>query len=327
MRPAKGGGEANVLANGIIPGEHRLSQQYTTTEVIRMMGLTRRQLAYWSKLRLVEPRARWGERFYSFTDLVALETIKRLTDRGVAARRLRRAVVALGEQLGRTRTPLSRLRVVTNGREVVVHSPGTNGRPFEPLTGQFVMQFETARLAGKIRTLASRTAEEWFEIGLACDTTPETMERAVDAYERVLAIAPDWIEAHINLGTALYQLQRFDEARQSFEAAVALDPSNPLAHFNLSCVREQLHDLPGCVASLHRALDLSPQMADAHLNLAFAYEKMRRETLSHKHLALYLKYHPRGPWAQFARARLQLQMRQERRSGSHDKVTPFHRPA
>jgi len=54
--------------------EHR----YTRNEVERMMGVTRRELDYWTRLRLVLPRSRWGERFFNFSDLVALETIKRL---------------------------------------------------------------------------------------------------------------------------------------------------------------------------------------------------------------------------------------------------------
>ena len=45
------------------------------------MGVTRRELEYWTRLRLVLPRARWGERFFDFSDLVALETIKRLAAR------------------------------------------------------------------------------------------------------------------------------------------------------------------------------------------------------------------------------------------------------
>ena len=76
--------------------EHR----YTRNEVERMMGVTRRELDYWTRLRLVLPRARWGERFFNFSDLVALETIKRLAARKVPARRIRRAVTILQTELG-----------------------------------------------------------------------------------------------------------------------------------------------------------------------------------------------------------------------------------
>jgi tetratricopeptide (TPR) repeat protein len=298
-----------------------LNQQFTSGEVARMMSLTRRQLDYWARLRLVEPRARWGERFYGFADLVALETIKRLTARGVSARRLRRAIGALGEQLGAARTPLARVRVMTNGREVVVLTPGPNGKPFEPLTGQFVLEFETARLATKVRAMASRTAEQWFEIGLGCDTTPETLEKAVDAYQHALELAPGWMEAHINLGTALYQLHRLEESCGHFETAARLEPANALTHFNLACVLEPIGELEAATDRLRRAISLAPQMADAHLNLALIYEKTGRTLLSRKHLAHYLQYHPRGPWAEYARARTQP----ARSPSASNKITPFRR--
>src|SRR5271157_1683195 len=106
-----------------------------------MIGVSRSELDYLTRLRLVFPRARWGERFFSFSDLVALETIKRLTAHRVPAGRIRRAITALETELGDARTPLSMLRISTNGKQVVIHSPMAGARPFEPLTGQFVLHF------------------------------------------------------------------------------------------------------------------------------------------------------------------------------------------
>jgi len=104
------------------------------------MGVSRRDLEYWTRLRLVQPRARWGERFYNFSDLVALETIKRMAAQKVPARRIKRAVAMLQTELGAAKTPLSELRISSNGKQVVVHPP-SEARPFEPLTGQFVLDF------------------------------------------------------------------------------------------------------------------------------------------------------------------------------------------
>ena len=102
---------------------------YTRNEVERMMGVSRRELDYWTRLRLVLPRARWGERFFNFSDLVALETIKRLAARKVPARRIRRAVTILQTELGSANTPLSMLRISTNGKQVVVYPPVETARP------------------------------------------------------------------------------------------------------------------------------------------------------------------------------------------------------
>ena len=288
-----------------------------------MIGVSRRQVDYWARLRLVQPRARWGERFYSFADLVALETIKELTANGIPARRLHRAIAALQSELGEAHAPLAQLRVFANAREVVVLAPRPRSRPFEPLTGQFVLQFETETLASKVRRMASHTAQEWFEVGLTCDSQPETLEKAAEAYRRALELAPDWVEAHINLGTTLYQLQRMEESKSVFEAAAALAPNNALVHFNLGCTLDQLGDTSGAIEHLQRAVLLAPHLADAHLNLALAYESRGETQLVRKHLSLYLHYEPQGPWAEFARARTRPS-RAPRRPG---KLTPFRRNA
>src|SRR5271169_384955 len=77
-----------------------LPQRYTRREVQRILGVDVRRLRYWERLRLVNPRARWGERFYSFGDLVALRTIQRITQQKISAHRLRRAVKLVEEQFG-----------------------------------------------------------------------------------------------------------------------------------------------------------------------------------------------------------------------------------
>lgn len=99
-------------------------EQFTRREVLRIVGLSEKQLAYWEQLRLVRPRRRWGTAFYCFSDLISLRTIKNLTQQGVPARRLRRAVEALPQQLVEVEVPLTELRILSNGRDIVVEHEG-----------------------------------------------------------------------------------------------------------------------------------------------------------------------------------------------------------
>ena len=300
--------------------EHR----YTRNEVERMMGVTRRELDYWTRLRLVLPRARWGERFFNFSDLVALETIKRLSARKVSARRIRRAMTLLQTELGSAKTPLSMLRISTNGKQVVVYPPVATARPFEPLTGQFVLNFETSELAKKIHAMASRSAEEWFEFGMMCDSNNESLDQAAEAYRKAVDAAPEWVEARINLGTAMYQLGRMEEAREHFSTAVEIEPENALAEFNLGCVLEQLGMTAEAILHLSHAVELAPSLADAHLNLALAYEKSGQAQNALRHLSQYVRYEPNGPWAEFARARI-AKYRPPSPPSPSGKLTPFRR--
>ena len=299
-----------------------MENQYTRSEVERMIGISRRELNYWTRLRLVLPRARWGERFFNFSDLVALETIKRLAAHRVPARRIRQAVTALETELGAARTPLSKLRISTNGKQVVVYPPVTQAQPYEPLTGQFVLNFEVSELAKKIHAMASRSAEEWFELGMECDTNSKSLDQAVEAYAKAVEAAPGWIEARINLGTTLYQLGRMESALEQFKKAVELEPDNALAEFNLGCVLQQIGDLNKAIQHLARSVELMPALADAHLNLALAYEKTGQKHNAIRHLSLYVRYEPNGPWAEFARSRIAAQRTPGHASG---KLTPFRR--
>jgi tetratricopeptide (TPR) repeat protein len=287
-----------------------------------MMGISQRELSYWTRLRLVIPRARWGERFFDFSDLVTLETIKRLAARRVPARRIRQAVNALEAELGSTRTPISKLRISTNGKQVVVYPPLNQAGPYEPLTGQFVLNFEVAELEKKIHAMASRSAEQWFELGMSCDSNSESLGQAAEAYGKAVEAEPGWVEARINLGTTFYQLGRMEAARDQFQKAVALDPKNALAEFNLGCVLQQLGELDGAVQHLAYSVELMPGLADAHLNLALAYEKTGQPGSAIRHLSLYVQYEPNGPWADFARSRIAKQKAPTRPSG---KLTPFRR--
>jgi tetratricopeptide (TPR) repeat protein len=298
-----------------------VEQQFTRSEVQRMTGATRQQLEYWSRLRLLRPRSRWGERFFSFSDLVAVEALRRLTAQRVPAQRLSRAVRALERQLGRAPGPLSSLHISVAGDEVIVREPGPNGRSIEPLTGQLVMDFERP-LHKKVHLLSSRTAEQWFELAMTLDNNQETLGEAVDAYRQVIKTAPEWIEAHLNLGTALFHLGCWEQSRQAFCTAVAIDRHHALAHFNLGCISDRLGETDRAIEEFRAALWCAPDMAQAHLNLALAYEKADEKAKSKRHFSAYLRHEPLGLWAEFARKRLEADAGERRRSS---KVTPFRR--
>jgi tetratricopeptide (TPR) repeat protein len=182
-----------------------------------------------------------------------------------------------------------------------------------------VLNFETAPIERKVRALHERTAEEWFEMGMAWDAAPETFGDAIHAYRQAIATAPEWVEAYINLGTTLFHLGRIGESREVFAVAVGRDPKNSLAHFNLGCAHERLGDAVSAIENFRAALAISPRMPDAHLNLALAYERTGASSQALDHFALYLRYDPHGAWAEFARARI----RASEKPPSPSKVTPF----
>jgi tetratricopeptide (TPR) repeat protein len=163
---------------------------------------------------------------------------------------------------------------------------------------------------------------------MAWDSNPKTLERAADAYRRAIAAMPEWTEAHINLGTTLYQLGLLQESCDAFSRAVELDPGNALAHFNFGCVVDRLGDSQTAMEQFRAAIERQPHMADAHLNLALVYEKAGRIPDALAHLSRYLRYDPQGNWAPYARKRLEAgrNAAANAKTGAKiTKVTPFRR--
>jgi tetratricopeptide (TPR) repeat protein len=280
-----------------------LSQRYTSREVGRILGVNASRLQYWERLRLVRPRARWGERFYSFGDLVSLRTMQRLTDRRIPARRVRRAINLVEQQFGAAPLALHQLQFVEQGRDVMVIPPG-DSRPFNPRKRQWAFSFDAANPQSKLRALSGPTAEDLFRAALECEAEQDTLPEAVDYYRQTLELSPDWIEAHINLGVALYQIGDVDAARAAFLNAVQLDPWNGICRYNLGCVLEEQGEIDEAIRHLRCAARVLPNHADARFNLALAYEKRGQRRLAREQWMLYLRHAPNGPWAEQARAHL-----------------------
>jgi len=92
----------------------------------------------------------------------------------------------------------------------------------------------------------------------------------------------------------------------------------------LGCVLEQMGKTPDAIEHLVRAVELAPSLADAHLNLALAYEKSGQVHNALRHLSLYVRYEPNGPWAEFALSRI-AKYRPPNPTPPSGKLTPFRR--
>lgn len=281
-----------------------MPERFTQREVSRIVGVEPARLRYWQRLRLIHPRSRWGERFYNFGDLVTLRSLKDITERRIPAQRVRRAVALMRRKPGGAGYGIGELQLFASGRTIAAISPGPASHALEPLTGQFLLPFHAFPSEKKIRPMDSRTAEELFEHAIARESDPGGVEDAIRIYQRVIAIRPEWLEPHINLGCLLYQVGRLEEACESFRKSLAIFPDHAIAHFNLGCALDELGDLDGAAAHLARAVRLVPDHADAHFNLASVYEKRGQKQLALEHWINYLRFQPQGPWADYARTRM-----------------------
>ncbi|MBI5197945.1 MAG: MerR family transcriptional regulator [Nitrospirae bacterium] len=105
------------------------------SEICSIVGLTRRQLQHWDRIGLIGPayKTRGGHGRYTFQDLIAYKTAKKLLDAGITLQRLRRSIAELRRLLPKINRPLEELTLVATGDVVLVFYEGT---AFEALSGQ-----------------------------------------------------------------------------------------------------------------------------------------------------------------------------------------------
>jgi len=308
-----------------------VGEGYSRKQVLRMLGLSNRQLAAWERQGLVspqtgasevsspeKPRITGGEPtegVYTFSDLVSLRTLLQLRKEGVPPARIRSLHAALKERLGDVERPWSELQVRKRGKRLLVHFQGT---PLEPMTGQLLLEYSPKDSAAAVRKLERPVrpggsgeaddkviADRFFRAGLRYEERKDTLPKAIRAYLKAIELDARAAGAWINLGTVYYNLGKLNEAERCYRAVLAFDAEHALAHFNLANVFDERQQWDKARRQYEEAIRLSPNSPDPHYNLALVYDKLGLHGRARRQWLEYLKHDPNSQWAVFARQQLE----------------------
>ena len=279
-------------------------EEYSRADVRRQFGISARQLLSWERQGLIA-----AAKSYSFSDLIALQTLIKLSENRIRPRQIGRALESLREKLDWVKQPLSELRIVSDGKTIAVHLAG---QKMEAVSGQILFDFEAAGLGGvksfpdrKAAVNRTREAESWFQKGLDLEETGAPIEQAIQAYQKVLELNPGAAGALVNLGTIHYRQRQFAEAERYYMEAIVADPGYPLAQFNLGNLYDEQSRVKEAFEHYRRTLELNPNYADAHFNLALLCERTSDPLKAVHHWKAYLKLDHSGQWADIARRQLE----------------------
>ena len=201
------------------------SEHFTRADVLRILNISERQLGMWEKMQFVPSLQAGSKDSYDFRDLISVRTAKQLIENGVSADRLRRSLLALQQKLSSIDSPLNELRIVSNGKDILVEDAGAQ---LEPLSGQFILNFKTRELSDNVVSMPDRNADSLFELALQYDADPSTRTRAEEAYDRVIALEPNHVDALLNRGMLAYEKGDLENSAELFRRAIAIEPDNPL---------------------------------------------------------------------------------------------------
>ena len=93
---------------------------------------------------------------------------------------------------------------------------------------------------------------------------------AIQHYRRAIATDPDYAPAYSNLGMALREESRIDEAEESYRHALELQPEFATAHYNYANLLLDRGDPAAAIHHFESAMQKEPPSADVHNNFAIA---------------------------------------------------------
>jgi tetratricopeptide (TPR) repeat protein len=96
------------------------------------------------------------------------------------------------------------------------------------------------------------------------------IDEAMARFRRALQIKPDYAEAHNVVGNVLLDRGRPEEAAASYRSAIAAKPGYADAHNNLGNALLHLRRVDEAAGSYRRALEIRPDYAEVHNNLGNA---------------------------------------------------------
>lgn len=101
-------------------------------------------------------------------------------------------------------------------------------------------------------------------------------EQAVACYDQALALSPDYAECWYNRGNALRKLEQLEDALASYDRALALDPEHASACCNRGVTLNDLKRYEEALVAFDRAIARRPGYAGAYNNRGITHRELQR---------------------------------------------------
>jgi tetratricopeptide (TPR) repeat protein len=100
---------------------------------------------------------------------------------------------------------------------------------------------------------------------------PGDDQRALDKYDEVIKMAPNYVMVHYQRGVVYMKTRRYQESIDEFTQALRLDPVYPQTYFRLGMIYIDLKQLDQALDNFKQANRLDPGVADIHVSLGNVY--------------------------------------------------------
>ena len=121
---------------------------------------------------------------------------------------------------------------------------------------------DALRLLNATEIRNAGNAEVAFRTGVAYFMLSE-FEQAAAAFQKAIAIKPDYVMAHYNLGHCFLQLGNMDQAKATFERTLQIAPEHLESRINLARMLIRANEMEAAKEQLRRVIEQSPANAEA----------------------------------------------------------------
>ena len=142
----------------------------------------------------------------------------------------------------------------------------------------------------------------------------QLLDEANDDYTRAIQRDPKMVEAYVNRGYTLNDMQNAQQASQDFHTALQLAPNNGIAHLGLAFSDLQLRNAKEALDEAREAQKLMGESGATHLALATAYRQQHLLASAEQEYRAALKYAPKDLQLQLALADTLYDMRHYQKS-------------
>jgi tetratricopeptide (TPR) repeat protein len=147
----------------------------------------------------------------------------------------------------------------------------------------------------KVIELDPNYVEAYNNLGITYQMIGD-MDNAFKSYEKAIEINPKYEKGYNNLGTLLLLENRYNEALKTFQKALTINSNNIESHINLGILFKKRGQLEKAIESYQTALTLDPFHRETHYNIALLYEQMKNFELAINHYQQFIqlssKSHP-----------------------------------
>ncbi|MCW3135973.1 MAG: tetratricopeptide repeat protein, partial [Canidatus Methanoxibalbensis ujae] len=167
------------------------------------------------------------------------------------------------------------------------------------------------------RKKKGKTAEEWFNLGYK----EKDPKKQIEYYSKCLKLDPKNADAWNNIGIALYDLGRCEEAIRCYDRALEIDPKDAVAWYNKGIALDDLGRYEEAIRCYDKALEINPKYANAWNNKGVTLGKLGRYEEAIRCFEKAIEIDPEHEGAKNGKKLAEEKLREQKRKEERERKT------